>query len=126
MRRLTKMLISGTLIASMGLTAGAYSYKLNIMNPFNTSLTSTTTEQVSGSTPYVSPNVASSPTGYFLSARPESIDQATNIVGDITTPGRRYFTYKPGFGGSGNRYCLSAYPTEINFLDYVVQGTWMR
>lgn len=125
MKRLTKMLISGTLIASMGLTAAAYNYGLNIKNPFNTSLTSTTTERVSGSTPYVSPNVASSPTGYFLSAQPESIDEATNILTNVTTPGRRNFTYKSGFGGSGSRYCLSAYPTELDFLDYVVQGTWM-
>lgn len=124
MRRLTKMLISGTLIASMGLTAGAATFGLAIMNPYSSSLTSTVYTSVATSTPYVSPSVASPPTSYFLSAEPKSIYNATEIISNLTTPGRRYFTYRPGYGGANTSYYLSAFPAISSFNDYTVEGTW--
>lgn len=124
MKRLTKMLISGTLIASMGLTAAAANYSILIKNPFTSSLNSTTEKLKATSSPYVSPSVASPPTGYFLAPERISTYEATNIIVDVTTPGRRNFTYKSGYGGANSSYYLSAFPRVSSFNDYWVNGDW--
>lgn len=124
MKRLTKMLISGTLIVSMGMTAAAASFNLRIKNPYTSSLTSTGLMEVTGSQPYVYPKVATPPTGYILSPKRFSTQEATNIIVDVTTPGKRFFTYQPNYGGAGSSYCLSAFPRVSSFNDYSVNGEW--
>ncbi len=123
MKRFSKLLIGGSLILTMGMSAAAYNYNLPIDNPFFGSLESTPDNQAATSSPFVNPSIASAPTGYFLSPQRQTSIKASNVK-TATTPGRMGFTYASGYGGSGTKYYLSAFPTEANYNDYVVYGTW--
>ncbi|GAE29745.1 hypothetical protein [Halalkalibacter hemicellulosilyticus] len=87
--------------------AANYSFTFN--PPFAGSLQSTTlVTKSSGTSPFVNPSHSSTPTNYFLSPTRFSSTTATNIVSNISTSGRRGFSYSSGYGGSGQSYCLSA------------------
>lgn len=53
----------------------------------------------------------------------QSADASYNIT-NITTSGKRSFTYYDGYGGIGNKYCLSGYPTHWDYTPYSISGTW--
>lgn len=73
---------------------------------------------------FVNPSKASVPTNYFLSTDQKSYREVTNIITNVTTSGKRSFTYYDGYGGLGNRYCLSGYPTHWDYTPYSISGTW--
>lgn len=117
-----------TILLSISITvlaASSYNYSFTLTPPYGGSLKSTARQTVkTGDSPFVHPNVSATPTNYFLSPLQLSTTQATNIVSNISTVGKRNFSYLSGYGGVGNSYCLSAYPTNIHFLEYRVTGTW--
>lgn len=75
-------------------------------------------------TPYVNPSVNTLPTAYYLSPTRLSSTDATNVI-TLSTPGKRNFTWKSGYGGVGQSYCLTAYPNMSGIWDdYTIRGTW--
>lgn len=52
-------------------------------------------------TPYVSPSTSSVATNYFISPKPKSYTNATNIITNVTTTGTKFLTYLSGYGGTG-------------------------
>jgi hypothetical protein len=112
----------------MGITVTALAsqnFDFTIRPPFIGSMVSSNLVTVTtGMSPFVNPNVSATPTTYFLSPQRVSSTQATQLISNVSTAGRRNFTYLTGYGGVGNRYCLSAYPSNTSFLEYRVTGTW--
>ena len=81
--------------------------------------------EVDGGTPYVYPSDTFLETQYFLSPNTYGWTTATNVV----TIGRRQwrnFTWKSGYGGSGQSYCLAGCPSSsIGSWDpYSVNGVF--
>lgn len=106
-------------------TASAYSFKFTIPDKFVGSMQSTTLQEKSSqTTPYVNPTYNSLPTAYFLSTKRISEILATNII-TISDGSRHVFTWNSGYGGTGVKYCLSAYPNMTgSWQAYGVEGTW--
>jgi|BioPla2DNA2_1021312.scaffolds.fasta_scaffold190362_1 hypothetical protein len=73
---------------------------------------------------FVNPAVSQVPTNYFLSPEPGSTRQATALIKNVSTSGKRYFEYYSSYGGIGTRYCLAAYPSNWDFDTYTTRGTW--
>ena len=118
------------LIVALGLlmitgSAMAYTYDFTFSPPYSGCMNSTGLNKLSGGTPYVYPKVSSTPTSYYLASTPYSgLTEVTNYIVNISTPGKRYFTYNSGEGYGNKRYCLSGYPTNYNFSMYNVYGDW--
>lgn len=75
-------------------------------------------------TPYVYPTGSTSATTYVLTKKePLSIEKVSNFRTNVTS-GKKTFTYDQGFGGSGQSYKLSGYPSNQNFQGYDAAGTW--
>ncbi|TYQ16695.1 UNVERIFIED_CONTAM: hypothetical protein Cloal_3263 [Acetivibrio alkalicellulosi] len=105
--------------------ANNHEFRLVIRPPFPGSMQSTSRQRVDYlNNAFVNPALSQVPTNYFLSPEPGSRIQATEVIENISTPGKRWFTYFSGYEGIGNRYCLSAYPANWNFDAYTTRGTW--
>ena len=102
----------------------AASYNFIISPPYAGCVKFSNKIEVTGSTPYVNPSVAATPTTYVIVPGKASANYATNILTGISTAGRINFKYNHGYGGSGQRYYLAAHSTETEFLQYKVTGTW--
>lgn len=119
------MLLSG-LMTLLPSNTFAASYRLNITYPFAGSMQSTAAiTKTSTARPYVSPSTSSVATNYFISPKPKSYTQATNIITNVTTTGTKYLTYLSGYGGRNVNYHLSAYPTHTEYDPYTVRGNWV-
>ncbi|MBP1994325.1 hypothetical protein [Paenibacillus eucommiae] len=106
-------------------SAFAASFSFHFTPPFVGSLKSTSTQKVTTlAAAYVNPSTSATPTSYFLSPTPGSSTNATNIITDISTSGSRSLTYNSGYGGMGTSLCLSGYPSNFDFVDYNIAGTW--
>jgi len=113
------------LVFGMSVTAFAASFSFSFTPPFAGSMQSTFLQEVTSiNSAYVNPSHSATPTNYFLSPNQKSSTTATNILTDISTSGKRTFTYNSGYGGIGNKYCLSGYPSNWDFVDYTVSGSW--
>ncbi len=118
------IIIFGVLvIPSTALTSYSYGHV------FTTSLTDNMYytglhERESGNA-YVNPSYSSISTLYFLSPHNYGYLQATDIL-TITQSGKRNFTWKSGYGGTGNYYCLVACPdnTWYPYPSYPIGGYW--
>lgn len=126
---IVKLLFIGLLaLTSLSLfpnTTSAANFSFSISPPFAGSMVSSSlVTKTSTSTPYVSPSHSTTPTNYFLSPQRGSSTQATSLVTNISTAGRRNLSYLSGYGGTNQRYCLSAYPSNTSFVRYSVSGTW--
>lgn len=103
----------------------AASFSFTITPPFAGSMESTSLiGKTNTSRPYVNPSHSTTPTSYFLSPKRESSTQATSLISNISTSGTRNMSYLSGYGGTGQKYCLSAYPTNYDFATYKISGTW--
>ncbi|MBM7542337.1 hypothetical protein [Amphibacillus cookii] len=128
-KSIVRLLLTGLIVVtSLSLfpnTSSAASFSFTISPPFAGSLVSSSlVTKTSTSTPYVSPSHSATPTHYFLSPQRGSSTQATGLVTNISTAGRRNLSYLSGYGGTNQRYCLSAYPSNTSFVRYSVSGTW--
>ena len=125
MKRFTKAAIVGAMILSMGVPAFAdgYLYSMYIKPPYIGSMESTSFATYSTGSPFFEPGVYTIETGYFLSPQQQSATTATDVI-QTDNMVRRRFTYKAGYGGSGQAYYLSAYPIPSKFDEYNVRGTW--
>jgi hypothetical protein len=54
---------------------------------------------------------------------PDSIVTVSNARTNVTS-GIAHFTYNSGYGGAGQRYKLTGYPSNMNFLEYRAAGNW--
>lgn len=106
------------------LVSSAASFNFTFNPPFTGSLKSTSKVTVSSGLPYVNPSHSATPTSYFLSPTPGTAIEATNFITNISTSGTRFFTYKSGYGGTGQQYVLSAHPSNFDFVKYTVKGNW--
>jgi hypothetical protein len=124
-KRIISFVLALSLVFAMSVSAFAASYAFFISPPFVGSLKSTATQiVVSGTAANVNPSTSATPTSYYLSPTPGSSTTATGVLTSISTSGYRGFTYNSGYGGVGNYYCLSGYPSNSDFLTYNVGGTW--
>lgn len=105
-------------------SAFAASYNFIISPPYAGCVKFSNKIEVTGSTPYVNPSVAATPTTYVIVPKAATGVYATNIITGISTAGRRNFTYNSGYGGLKQSYYLAGHSTEIDFLTYTVKGTW--
>ena len=118
------LVVSVCLLMICGMSMAA-SYNFTISPPFSTSLKFTPEPcAVSGGRPYVKPKVYAVPTTYFLTPDKNTNHVAANILSGISSPGTNYFTYKSGYGGSGQSYYLGGCPTNTSFGLYNVYGDY--
>lgn len=106
----------------------AYDYSLTFPSTFLNSMRYTGTKLRNTSlSPYVQSEVATISTMYFLSPNMSGSTQATNVV-YISAIARKYFTWKSGYGGSGQKYCLAACPNPDNgsWNIYTAEGIWIQ
>lgn len=103
--------------------AMAATFRFNIPTPFAGSMQVTYTTMEPTNSPYVQPTIYSTVTNYFLSPKGSKTDWATNIV-SASEAGKYTFTYRSGYGGSGQYYALSGYPGTSKYTDYTVYGDW--
>ena len=127
-KRNCRLLALGVAIGMMyaiSLNTLAWDYNLDITYPYAGSLKSTMLyKKESGTTPYVHPNKVTISTTYFLSPTRLSGIMATELISTAGT-GESKFSWREGYGGVGQNYCLSAYPTQVaNYDAYNVSGTW--
>lgn len=124
-RHLIALGLSIGMMCSVNMTVFARSYSLDIPGTYVHSMRSTSSYvKTTSSTPYVKPNKNSISTNYFLSPKPLSSTQATDII-PISSIEKKTFTWKTGYGGIDTSYCLSAYPNVTGDYDaYNVSGEW--
>lgn len=114
-------------------TSDAWYYNFTMNPPYPGSLRYTGEQQVTtdgGNAAYVTKTTHTAETSYVLSVKEGSTfrpsidpfvsDQLTKKSGTGTFP----FTYKSGYGGRGQKYYLSVYPSNYNFSKYDVCGYW--
>ena len=113
------------LLCAMGMTASAASFNLLMKKPDASGNTIRyTTSMLSTSSPYVNPTVYAVPTTYFLALPNRDAYNVSTTVKEVSTPGRRSFTYYSGYGGSGQYYRMGAMPISRNYNEYRVNGSW--
>ena len=122
---LTLVLASVTAVPVMAATP-PFSYGWEMPAEFKGSMRSTALQlkTSASTTPYVNSELNTLQTSYFLSPKPLSSIDATDVK-TFSTPGRRNFTWRTGYGGTQQSYCLSVYPDMSgSWAKYTVKGTW--
>lgn len=78
-----------------------------------------------GMSPWVNPSIYSTPTIYWIETSTGAIGTgvATNLI-TRSTPGSASFTYKTGYGGSGQSYRLVGGGAADPYTTFTVYGTW--
>lgn len=106
-------------------SAFAASYNFHFKPPFAGSANHSSPATADGAfTPYVQPNGTTAATTYVLT-QPQAGSTATvsNFKTNVTS-GRSSFKYDAGYGGKGQRYKLTGYPSNSNFQEYKAAGSW--
>ncbi|GKU77277.1 hypothetical protein [Paenibacillus sp. L3-i20] len=102
----------------------AANFDFTFTPPFLGSLKSSSSQLVPvASSPYVNPSQSSASTTYYLSPSNATTTAATNYQSSHKS-GTHSFTYRRGYGGSGTSVKLNGYPTNDNFENYTINGTW--
>jgi len=127
-RMLSILMLVCLLFAICATPASAYTFRFNFpsSDQISSSMRSTSfSYQSKGATPYVSTNVTTISTLYFMSPSRLSSTNATNIV-YITSKTTKNFTWRSGYGGVGNAYYLSGCPNTNNgtWNAYSSNGSW--
>lgn len=122
-KKVLTMLLALILAFSLTNVAMASTFYFTIPTPYVGSMQVTSTATAPTKSPYVQPTIYSTLTCYFLSPSASKTDLATNVV-TTSTAGKYAFTYKTGYGGSGQYYALSAYPGTHQYTEYTVWGNW--
>lgn len=128
-KRVLSVLMLVCLLASLlAMPASAYSFSFSFPSSAETtsSMRSTSASYKStGANPYVTTNVTTISTLYFMSPSRLSSTNATNIV-YITNKTTKNLTWRSGYGGVGNAYYLSGCPNMNNntWNAYSVSGSW--
>lgn len=60
----------------------------------------------------------------FVLNLPAGPNNNVSTTASNVTSGTHYFTYLKGFGGKGQKYILTGWPSNMDFQDYVNSGTW--
>ncbi|MBC8542065.1 hypothetical protein [Bianquea renquensis] len=123
---LTFIVASVVAVPVMAATDPPYSYGWLMPAEFKGSARSTALMEKTSAytTPYVNPSINTLPTAYYLSPARLSTINATDEI-TLNAPGKRNFTWRSGYGGVGQSYCLTAYPNMNGDWDeYTIRGTW--
>lgn len=124
-KRIASLGLALCLVIGTSASAFAAPYSFHFSPPFVGSLQSTSSQTVQTlNAAYVNPSTSATPTSYYLSPPGSTSANATNIISDISTSGSRSFTYNSGYGGKGTSLILNACPSNFDFVDYNVSGTW--
>lgn len=127
-KKIRAALLALMMVTALGTQAFAYSYSFSFKQPYDSSWTKTQICYGATSSPYVSPSATSAKTMYYLIpkdvANAGHVDPAASDYYTTTKKGRHDFTYRSGYGGAGQKYYLAACPTEWDFYDYKIGGTW--
>lgn len=124
MRKIVSLVLAGVMLLGVG--AMAASFYQTFSPPKQGSGRVIAPQLASGSfSPYINPEVYSVKTLYVLT--PYSFYQystyASSFV-EAASPGRRSFTYNPGYGGAGSRIYLQGCPNTDEYYAYTVSGEW--
>lgn len=124
-KRIVSFSIVLSLVYAMTATAFAASFDFHFTPPFTGSLNTTGLQEVTQlDAAYVNPSTSATPTTYYLATSSSNTIAATDFIKDVSTSGKRSFTYKTNYGGIGTKYKLGGYPSNFDFLEYDVEGTW--
>lgn len=125
-RKLSKLIVLTLSLLIIGtLSVFAATYDFYFEPPFAGSIQHSLPSEADGAfTPYVCPYGTTNATTYVLT-QPEynSTSTVSNYITDVTS-GIHYFTYETGYGGSGQDYKLSGYPSDFYFQQYTDSGNW--
>ena len=125
-KKIKTLCICTALLCAMGMTASAassYPYSYYIPGP-NRPISRYTTSYTASNDPFVKPNVIATPTNYYLAFPDKEGYNVSNLVRDVSDTVRRDFTYLSGYGGSGEKYRLGAFPSSSDYYTYRVSGSW--
>lgn len=114
-----------TLLMTMGVTAYAASYSFHFEPPFVGCIQHSSSQKADGNySAYVDPSGTTNATTYVLTMpSSSSTDTVSNYKTNVTSS-KTYFTYDTGYGGEGQWYKLTGYPSNSNFQEYYSAGTW--
>jgi hypothetical protein len=121
--KITTLAISLLMMGSVSALAATYSF--NFTPPFTGSVRHSTPTTADGAkTPYVDPSGTTNATTYVLTLPATgSTSEVTNFKTGVTSA-KTYFVYKSGYGGAGQSYKLSGYPSNYDFQQYSAAGAW--
>lgn len=125
-RNITKIIVLVlSLLAVTSVSVFATTYNFYFKPPFIGSIRHSSPATANGAfTPYVQPSGTTNATTYVLTMpEPDSIVTVSNARTNVTS-GIAHFTYNSGYGGAGQRYKLTGYPSNMNFLEYRAAGNW--
>ncbi len=124
-RLLALTLVLMMVVALFAMPASAYSYNFSFPNTINDSLRSSSMQTRGTANPSFTPYVATVSTYYYLSPQRYSSTNATNIIAK-TNISTSSFTFRSGYGGVGQSYCLSGCPNSGigSWNAYSVNGSW--
>lgn len=125
-KRIVSFVAVMSLVFAMSATAAfAASYTFKFEGSFIGSLKTSSAQTVQTlNAAYVNPSASAVPTTYYLCTTASDTTNVTNWITDVSTAGKRSFTYNSGYGGVNNQYKLAGYPSNWDFVDYTVTGSW--
>ncbi len=124
-RKIIAVFTCVALVCSMGLSASALSYDLDMKEPDPSGNRIRYTSSYNAtSSPYVKPNVYATPTDYYLVLPDRDGYNVSQVIYEVSNTVRRNFTYYDGYGGSGEKYRMGAAPSYSNYYRYRVTGSW--
>lgn len=119
------LLIILCILMSFSADAYASSYSFHFEPPFVGSIQHAPASRADGAfTPYVQPSGTTNATTYVLTISDWNSTQSVSDFRTDITSGRAYFTYDTGYGGYGQYYKLTAYPSYYDFQEYYAAGSW--
>ncbi|MBZ4665362.1 MAG: hypothetical protein JG770_615 [Mahella sp.] len=124
-RKVKVMLLVVCLLMVGSVSAFAVTYSFHFEPPFVGSVQHSPSAMADGTfTPYVDPSGTTNATTYVLTLpSPGSIDTVSSFAPNVTSA-KTYFTYNSGFGGLGQYYKLTGYPSNSDFQEYYAAGGW--
>lgn len=122
--RTKTMVLTCCLLMLSSVSAFAASYNFTFTPPFAGSAKSSSLVTADGKfTAYVDPGGTTNATTYVLTRGTSQAATVSNFRTDVTSA-RSNFTYDTGYGGAGQKYKLTGYPSNHNFQAYKAAGTW--
>lgn len=125
-RKISKLILLVMCLLTVGtVSALAVGYDFHFKPPFTGSIQHSSPAVADGSfTPYVDPDGTTNATTYVLT-RPTSgsTDTVSSFATNVTSS-KTSFTYNTGYGGAGQSYKLTGYPSNADFQEYYADGEW--
>lgn len=125
-RKVTKTVVLALcLLMLTSVSVFAASYSFHFKPPFAGCIQHSSPATADGKfTPYVDPDGTTNATTYVLTMPDAGSTVTVSNFKENVTSAKTYFTYNSGYGGSGQKYKLTGYPSNYDFQEYYAAGTW--